>query len=221
MLGEQETNMTHLPSRFFHPRPSKSFALHRQVLVLLLAGLPLLSGCVPAIIGGGAAAGATAVREKRVADSISDTQISTQIKLKLYQKEPLLYQLVGLNVQNGEVLMTGTLEKPEDHLAAVKAAWEVKGVKRVIDEIKVSSKTLGLGSYAQDSWLTTKLKTKLLFEKDILSVNYTLKTVGKVIYIMGIAQNQAELEHVMSIAQTIGAKKVVSYVQIKNDAAND
>lgn len=188
---------------------------------LLLTGIVtcsiVLSGCVPAVVGGGAAVGVAAAKEKGVTGAWNDTRISSAIKLKLYQKDPDLHRVVDVNVQNGEVMLTGAVPNEEMHLDAVKIAWDVQGVKRVIDNIG-RSEGASIGTYAQDTWITTQLKSTLMFDGDIQSRNYSLKTVSGQVYIMGIAQNQAELDKVVDHARnTSGVSKVVSYVRMKDE----
>jgi len=187
---------------------------------LLISGIisssVVLSACVPAIVGGGACTvGVAATKEKGVAGAWTDTRISTAIKLGLYQKDPDLHRLVDVNVQNGEVLLTGAVPNEEWHLDAVRISWETQGVQRVIDNIG-KSEGATLGTYTKDTWITTQLKSTLMFDGDIQSRNYSLKTVSGQVYIMGIAQNKAELDKVVNHASnTDGVSKVVSYVKVK------
>lgn len=176
-----------------------------------------LSACAPAIIGGAAAVGGSIVQEKGVSGSITDSQISTKIKVALYQSDPNLYHHVNVSVQNGEVMLTGNVETNEMHLEAVKISWDTKGVKRVIDNMTIA-KNATLGLYAKDSWITTQIKTQLLFDQDIQSVNYSIKTVEGNTYLMGLAQNQAELDRVTDITRhTQGVQKVISYVRLLDE----
>ncbi|MBW8309655.1 MAG: BON domain-containing protein [Candidatus Paracaedibacteraceae bacterium] len=178
----------------------------------------MLGGCAPAIIGGGAAVvGGALVKEKGVAGSLSDTQIATKVSVGLYQKDPDLHARVNVIVQNGEVMLTGAVPTNEMHLEAVRIAWEVKGVKRVIDNI-ATSEGASVGVYAKDSWITAQIKSQLLFEKNIQSINYSIKTVSGNVYVMGIAQDQQELSTVLDYARHIdGVKKVTSYVHLKEE----
>lgn len=187
-----------------------------HLAISLVALSFLLLSCAPAIIGGAAVVGSSVVQEKGVSGNITDSQISTKIKVGLYQYDPNLYHFTNVSVQNGEVLLTGNVPTNEMQLEAVKISWETKGVKRVIDNMTVA-KEATVGLYAKDTWITTQVKTQLLFEKDIQSMNYSVKTVGGNVYLMGIAQNQAELELAIDIARHVeGVKKVISYVQMKD-----
>jgi len=74
---------------------------------------------------------------------------------------------------------------------------------------------------ASDSWISTQIESKLLFAKDIASVNYSTETIDGNVYLMGVAQNKEELENVAKIASQIsGVKKVVSHVRIKGIPQN-
>lgn len=190
--------------------------------IFLLTGITAYSvtlvGCVPAVVGGGVATvGVAATKEKGVTGAWTDTKISAAIKLGLYQKDPDLHRLVDVNVQNGEVLLTGAVPTEEMHLDAVKIAWDCQGVKRVIDNI-AQSEGASIGTYAHDTWITTQLKSSLMFDGDIQSRNYSVKTVSGQVYLMGIAQDQAELDKVMGYASNMdGVEKVVSYVRLKDE----
>lgn len=189
---------------------------NNKILGLILVA-SIFGGCAPAIIGGGAAVvGGAMVKEKGVSGTLSDSQISAKIEMGLYKKSPDLHRQVSITVQNGEVLLTGAVPTNSDHLEAVRITWDVPGVKRVIDNIAVSEGG-SVGLYAKDSWITTQIKSKLLFDRDVNSGNYSVKTVSGIVHLMGIAQNNEELEIVTDIARrTEGVKKVVSYVRLKS-----
>jgi osmotically-inducible protein OsmY len=90
-------------------------------------------------------------------------------------------------------------------------------VREVIDEIKVGEGG-GIGTYARDVLIANELRAKLLFDRNIQSINYSIETVGGVVYLMGIAQNQAELDRVTGYARNISyVQRVVSYVRLKSE----
>jgi len=76
----------------------------------------------------------------------------------------------------------------------------------------------GVGGYAKDSWIIAKLRARMMFEKRVLSINYNIDCVNGVVYLMGIAQDQDELNRVMHLARNIsGVQNVISYVRLKFD----
>lgn len=192
-----------------------------KIALSLSTSLFLVTGCIaPLVIGGGAAIGTLAVREKGVTGTMSDSQISMVIKAKLYSFDTDMHARVTVNVEGGEVLLTGSVNKQEWPIEAERIAWEASGVKKVLNNIEVvDNDDIGVGIYAQDAWITTQIKSKLLFGDDIRSINYSIKTVGGVAYILGIAQSKEELDKVLDIAsKTSGVTKVVNYTKVRGEA---
>lgn len=185
---------------------------------LIVLSLCLLTACAPAAIGGGTAmVGGALVKEKGLTGAMSDVKISTSIKTGLYRKDPELYNAISVTVQDAQVLLTGSVPSHESHLEAVKIAWEPRGVLRVLDNITVSEDS-GWGSYPKDVWITTKIKSALLFDADIQSLNYTIKTVNGQVHILGIAQDDEELRKVTEHARHVsGVEKVISYARLKTE----
>jgi osmotically-inducible protein OsmY len=181
----------------------------------------LLSGCLaPMVVGGSAAVGTMAVREQGVTGTLGDSQISVAIESKLYGFDPDLQARVCVNVEDGEVLLTGRVQNQEWTAEAERLAWQVGGVKNVMNNIQVTeADELAVGAYAKDSWISTSIKSQLIFTEDIRSLNYNVKTVAGVVYVTGIAQNQTELDRVLDIAsKTSYVTRVVNYAKVRNDA---
>jgi osmotically-inducible protein OsmY len=182
----------------------------------IVVGCVLLTGCAAPIVlvGGTAAMGTMSLREKGVTGTFGDTQMSTMISAKMLAENSEMFTQVDVNVQGGEVLLTGFVKDPQSQVEAERIAWSVNGVKAVNNNIKVQDASFT--DYVSDCYITSRAKNALLFERDIKSMNYSVKTVEGVIYLMGIAQNQAEHDMVTKIMSQIGGvEKIVSYVRIK------
>lgn len=180
--------------------------------------LPLLTlcGCVaPLIIGGGAAAGMMATREKGIGGTASDSAIASKVKSNLYNFNPDLHAKVSVTVQNNEVLLTGVVQDPTWSSEAERLAKSVQDVKNVINHVETVGEE-SLGSLTQDGWITTRIKSKLMFDPDVYSLNYTIETCNGVVYLTGIGQNEEEIKRVAAIASNVGGvTKVVNYVKVK------
>ena len=187
-------------------------------LALALALSLLLGGCAPLVLGG-AAVGATVVAQDRpVKEAFSDTAIQASINKKLLEFSVDIFQKVDISVVEGKVLFTGIVPEPQDRLDATRIAWQANGVKEVINEIEVKDKST-LGDATRDTWITTKLRSKITFDGQISGINYTIDTVNQKIYLMGIAQSQAEHDRVTAYARDIAyVRGVVSYVRVKKPA---
>jgi osmotically-inducible protein OsmY len=103
---------------------------------------------------------------------------------------------------------------------AVRLVWTVKGVREVKDDIKVGHPET-FSDYMRDAWMTSKLKWALVMDERVGSINYSLRTVDRVIYLMGVAQNQKELDIVLQHAYEIpNVKNIVNYVVLKENLKN-
>ena len=158
-----------------------------------------------------------ASQERSVGDAVDDLTIRTALNEAFFREDIKLLSDVSFAVIEGRVLLKGTVIEPEDRIRAIKLAWSVDGVREIINEIQVTNEG-GIINYARDTWVSTQLKSLILFDKDIQSINYNIETINGSVYVIGIAQSQKELDQIINHARTItDVKKVVSHVVLKND----
>ncbi|MFZ5836065.1 MAG: BON domain-containing protein [Pseudomonadota bacterium] len=189
-----------------------------SLLPTLGLGLALLAnaGCVPLAIGAGAATGVAIAEERSVGAALDDTTIRVNVGALMLKEDEQLASMVDIEVLEGRVLLTGSVRNANDRVSATMITWRSPGVKEVINELQVKDKST-LGNMAKDSWITTKLRTKILTNTSISDINYSIETVNGVVYLLGIAQNQQELDAVTNYARNIsGVTRVVSYVRLKD-----
>ena len=185
----------------------------------MLAAIALLTACGPAaIIGAGATAARVGSQERTVGTVLDDATLETSINHKLFQSDfDNLFAKVDVDVIERRAILTGNIASPELAARAVQLAWEVEGVKEVVNELQLD----GGGSFAQrssDVWIQAQIKSRLLVTKGIRSANYNIESVDGVVYLMGIASSEEELQNVATIAaQTKGVQRVVSHVMLPDD----
>ena len=202
---------------FLHPLTLRHAVSRTELFVVIAAVFAMtnLTGCVGMIIGGAATAGVAAYQERGIMGVAADTETATRVRAKILEADNQLFSDVGVEVYEGRVLLTGRVPSEEKRAEAVKISWSVVEVKDVINEVAVSENPLL--DLANDTWITTKLKSKMTFDKDILAINYSIETVGAVIYLIGIAQDKAELQRVLNHARSIDyVKRVVNHIRIKD-----
>ncbi len=178
-----------------------------------------LGGCTPVgiMIGGAAAAGAVVAEERSVEDAIEDTGIKLDIAHKLFLDSETLFVDVSTIVFEGRVLMMGAVNSEEDRQRAIEIAWSNSAVKAVLNELKIRNEEKS-ASKTTDNWIATKLKTRLIQDLSIKHINYSVDATNRVVYLKGIAQNQAELERVKLHARDIsGVNGIISHVILKTD----
>ena len=194
------------------------FTIGLASAALLLAAL---SACSPVgtAVGVAATAGTTASQERPISKAVSDATIRTEINYKWGKHDLALYRKVSLSVIEGRVVLTGSVINPQTRIDAARLAWQANGVKEVINEIQVENWS-GVMDRGRDEWIQAKIKSRLLLDSGVMSINYTVDCVNGTVYLMGIAQNQDELDRVINhVRDTAYVRSVVSYVRLKDDPA--
>ncbi|MDP6925945.1 MAG: BON domain-containing protein [Rhodospirillales bacterium] len=184
------------------------------MVLLVLLSVSALSGC-GAVVSAGATVGVAAVQERGIKGKANDITIEALILDQYVRVGLKLTTTIGVEVYEGRVLLTGATTDSRLSDQAVKLAWKVDGVKEVLNEIQTTKNTSAT-DYAQDTWITAQLKSKLTFDIEILAINYVVETVNGTVYLIGVGQNQAEIDRAVQHATGIKyVRKVISHVRLK------
>ena len=184
--------------------------------VLLLCALAL-SGCAGAVVGVGTAAVAASTTEKGFSTSVSDGVIFAKLKDRFMQVNASLLTSIDVTVNDGAVLFTGKVKTPEEKIEATKLAWEIKGVREVVNELQVIDNS-SIKDLAKDLAATATLRGKMIADKDISSLNFSIDVVNGIVYLSGVASTPEEMNKVVSHAKNLRfAQQVVSYIILAKD----
>jgi len=184
--------------------------------VVLLCALAL-SGCAGAVVGVGTAAVAASTTEKGFSTSVSDGVIFAKLKDRFIQVNASLLTSIDVTVNDGAVLFTGKVKKPEDKIEATKLAWEIKGVREVVNELQVIDNS-SIKDLAKDLAATATLRGKMIADKDISSLNFSIDVVNGIVYLSGVASTPEEMNKVVSHAKNLRfAQQVVNYIILAKD----
>ena len=194
------------------------YVIPKSLLAPIMLVIGFLPGCVGTAGFTSATVGVAAMEERGLSGAVDDTVLRIRINTIFAENDERLWRKVGLQVHNGRVLLTGALETAEMRLEAVRLVWQADGVSEVINEIQITASD-GLAGFARDTWISGRLKSELLFDEKVSSINYSIETVKGTVYLIGVAKNKKELERVINRARALDyVKKVVSYVKLVDKA---
>jgi len=185
--------------------------------IALGGALLSFAACTPVgvVLGVGAGTGLAAYQERGVDGVARDLGLSSRIIDQYARFDHTLLAHIGVEVYESRALLTGQVKTETERADAVRLAWKVDGIVDVINEIHVTSDG-GVIDTARDSWISAQLEAALTFDEKILAINYAIETVGGTVYLIGIAQNDAELERVKNHARSIEyVRHIVSHVRVK------
>lgn len=185
----------------------------------LTAGALLLAACTPAgvAIGAGASAGVAASEERGIKGAGNDALIRVSINEAWFKDDFDTFNRLNLQIYEGRVLLSGRVPDQTRADKAVALAWQAEDVREVINEIEISESG-GFEDFANDTLINARLDSELLFDGEVSSIDYSTRSVAGTVYLLGVAQDRAELDRVFRIARDIpNVKRVISHVIMKDD----
>ena len=179
--------------------------------------------CV-SIVAGGVVYAASAVEPVPHSDSIgatlSDASITAAVKAKYLGDERLKRADISVTTTNGVVTLTGNAPSMDARAAAEETARSVNGVKSVDNQIEAPSIADKMGAKTKhaaktteravsDSWITTKVKSRLLADSLTKGFAIGVKTVNGVVMLSGSVDTQNAADRAATLAREITGVKSV------------
>ena len=179
----------------------------------------LLSHCTPQMaVGTASTAIAVSKEERTLGEFVDDTLIKAQIKNIYFDTNENIFFNVDVEVTQGRVLLTGTVDNSDLRIEATRMAWGVDGVQTVINELQISDSD-NILSFADDLLISTQIRGKLLLNSELPYINYTIETVNGVVYLIGIAGSPEERQSVIDLSKEVyGVVDVIDYIEITTDS---
>ncbi|HXI85879.1 MAG TPA: BON domain-containing protein [Parvularculaceae bacterium] len=159
---------------------------------------------------------------RTLSGAVSDLGANAELKAVLFADRHHDYSDVDLTLYDGRLMLTGTMRDEAGHKQLIEDAWKADGVKQVIDEILIAGKT-SLGRGLDDTRIDQTIRAKLIADSAVTSSNYKMSVSRGVVYLLGVARDEKELDAALATARGVhGVKTVVSHVvyQTLADAAH-
>ena len=177
----------------------------------------MLTGCVPLILGAGATTGYFAVQERGLKQSAEDVALKVSLHERIGRLNSTYFKDISISVLEGDVLLTGVVQNPSEINQIHTAVASVSGVRNIFNELQM--KPYDLKEYSRDKSIATNLRTRLTFNSDVFTINYDIHVVKGHVYIIGLAQDNTEMETMLHKASTTkGVIKVHNYIRISPNA---
>jgi osmotically-inducible protein OsmY len=168
----------------------------------------LLHGCAPVVIGAAGSAAYSSLEDRRTTGTqIDDESIEVRASNRVSDR---FGSTVHVNVTsyNRQALLTGEVPDEKSRAEVEKIVRAVPTVKDVTNDLQIA----GISSYGargNDSYLTTKVRGRLLDTKRVSPVHVKVVTEASVVYLMGVV-TEPEADEAVDIARnTGGVRKVV------------
>ena len=182
-------------------------------VVLSLALLTSLTGCVEMVVGG-AVMGVVASADRRTLGAQTEDKA---IAIKAELAVPKITGDAGhvnINSYNRRVLLTGEVRDEAMKAAVYKEVAAIENVTGVVNELEIAGPS-SYTSRSSDALITTKVKASLVEMKDISANSFKVVTERGVVFLMGrVTQREADIatEATRGVAGVTKVVKVLEYI---------
>jgi len=188
------------------------------VLSLFIAALILSqTACTALVVGGGATVAAIATDKRTTGSIVEDENIEIKFTYQYYQSKHLNENThINITSYNGWVLLTGEAPTESQRQELYNLASGITNVKRVYNEITLATPS-SLRSRSTDAYLTSKIKTMLLADKETNGYHVKVVTESGVVYLMGLITPAAANKSVDIVRNIRGVKKVIKLFDYQSE----
>lgn len=181
--------------------------------MITLRQLIVLAACLAALPA------CAAMQDQRSAvRQVDDTNASIAIKSAMLRAEGFDMSGVDVEVTEGIAFLGGTAPRDVDRTYAECLAWSAPAVRSVANHIEVGE-ARGLRRGTSDVWITQRVRSRLVGDRSVRSVNFNIETHQGVVYLLGFARDADERERAARHASLVnGVERVVVLVRTGGEA---
>jgi len=181
----------------------------------LCATILILQGCASVMKAPG-----TPISEdysKRTFGTVLDDQsIENRAHANIASASPELESAHVVAVSfNGVVLLAGQVASSEMRDLAEKTVKNIRKVRTVHNELEVAGPT-SMVARSNDSWLTTKIKSKMAIASKVDANRFKIVTENGVVYMLGLVTRDEASAAVDLTRQVYGVQKIVKVFEYLN-----
>ncbi|CAQ85729.1 MULTISPECIES: division/outer membrane stress-associated lipid-binding lipoprotein [Photorhabdus] len=180
-------------------------------LLIMVCAAVMLQGCIgAAVIGSAAVATKTATDPRTIGQQVDDGTLEARVSNALNKDKQLKEQTrIITTAYQGKVLLTGQSQDSSLADRAKQIASRVNGAQIIYNEIR-QGKPVELGTASKDTWLTTKVRSKILASDSVKSSNIKVVTENGEVFLLGILTKQEGNAAAKIASETDGVKRVTT-----------
>ncbi len=188
--------------------------LFRATMLIVVA---VLGGCVTAAVGTATVIGVDIVHDRRTLGSfVDDNTVEVKIRTAI-QRDGELRKHTHLSAtsMNGVVLLSGEAPTKALRDRAVALVRSFKEVRQIVDELRIAGETT-LMSRLNDSWLTTKVKTRLFGRTRLDATRVKVVSEHGSVFLMGLVTREEGGQAAQITRSIKGVSRVVKVFEYTN-----
>jgi osmotically-inducible protein OsmY len=192
-------------------KSKQALGLGWLVPTLLLAG-----ACAPSTLPIGMAGDGerTVVADGSAAAAVDDSTITLELNQRLIEYGAGLFKDVRTVVFEGRALLLGRVGDRAARQEATAVAASTEFVEAVINEIHVGDES-GVGTFLNDVAIEKTITDNYDLDQSIQAAHYRVRAVEGIVYLIGRAMDEGELQRALAVAgETDNVKWVVNHITV-------
>ena len=194
----------------------------KKCAMILASSLMIQTACDPLTLAttAGGAVGLTVLEERTAEANYQDRKIQFSIHSSMRHNGLSADNEVFVMVYESEVMLVGFVPDAADRQRIREIAESTPGVVRLYDDFRHHK--MNFVDYSNDRLLGLRLSTQLSLEQGVHAVNYVIRIVDGVAYMIGLALSEEELARVRDVTSSIaGIRGMVSRVKVRDPMVED
>ncbi len=184
--------------------------------LIIIVTVQSITACAPLLLGTAVITTIDLSTERRtVGRNIDDNVLELKLRRNYWTDESLGSVNISVTAMNGIVLLTGEVHSDEQRQYAESLARSYDQTREVVNELDLSGRS-NINSRANDSYITAKVKARLLHENDLPLTNIKVVTERGNVYLLGLvieAEALAAVELTQSVVGVTHIVKVFEYIK--------
>ena len=184
--------------------------------LIIILTVQSITACAPLLLGTAVITTIDLSTERRtVGRNIDDNVLELKLRRNYWTDESLGSVNISVTAMNGIVLLTGEVHSDEQRQYAESLARSYDQTREVVNELDLSGRS-NINSRANDSYITAKVKAKLLRDNDLPLTNIKVVTERGNVYLLGLvteAEALAAVELTQSVVGVTHIVKVFEYIK--------
>ncbi len=158
-------------------------------------------------------------------EAVDDATTTARVKYRLLWNQHTDGLDIDVSTKEGVVTLAGLTASEIEKDLAVQIAENTKGVRKVVDNLKVSEKEAAAekrsvlektGQLVSDAWITSKVKTTLLMSKDAEGASVNVNTEDAVVTLEGTVKSKKQEQQIIDLAENVvNVKSVRSNLSVE------
>ena len=142
---------------------------------------------------------------------VEDATITATVKSKLMWNDHTDGMEINVDTRYGAVTLSGTADTPATRELAGRLAENTDGVRSVVNNLTIdaSQPSSEIAEAASDAWITSKVKSTLLFSRNVDGLEINVDTNDGVVTLSGQVDSGAERDLAVELAESIRGVKDV------------